>query len=72
MAQEKTNSYWKTNKGSQMALDWPQGSIEWHALDSNTEEYKEERLTNNSGEKNYTTGTAEGLKKLERGKDKKK
>jgi hypothetical protein len=55
-----------------MALDWPQGSIERHALDCNTEEYEEEGLTKNSVVENYKTGTVEGLKKLERGKDKTK
>jgi hypothetical protein len=55
-----------------MALGWPQVSIERHALDWNTEEYKEEGQTKNSLEENYRMGTAECLKKLERGKDKTK
>ena len=55
-----------------MALDWSQGSRERHALDWNTEEYKEEGQTKNSLEENYRMGTAEGSKKLERGKDKTK
>ena len=52
---EKTNTYWTTNKRSQMALDWPQGSIERHALDWNTEGYKEEGLTKNNVVENYKT-----------------
>jgi hypothetical protein len=40
-----------------MALYWPQGSIERHTLDWNTEEYKEEGQTKNSLEENRM-GTA--------------
>ena len=52
-----------------MTLDRPQVSIERRALDWNTQEYKEEGQTKNRLEVNYRMGTAEGLKKLERGKD---
>jgi len=55
-----------------MALDWPQDSIEWHALDCSTEEYKKVGQTKNSLQENCRMGTAEGLKKQERGKDKTK
>ena len=72
MAEKKTNTYRTTNKGNKMALDWPQVSTERHALDWNTEEHKEEGQTKNSLEENYRMGRAEGLKKLERGKDKTK
>jgi hypothetical protein len=41
-------------------------------LDWNTEEYKEEGQTKKILEENYRIGTAEGMKKLERGKDKTK
>jgi len=58
---KKTNAYWTTNKGKQMALDLPQDSIEWHALDWSTEEYKEEGQAKNSLEENYRMGTGEGL-----------
>jgi hypothetical protein len=55
-----------------MTLDWPQGSIESHTLDWNTQQYKEQGQTKNRLEENYRMGTAEGLKTLERGKDKTK